>query len=102
MYNDLHEAGDTAYCVHEKDGIIMPRIRLGIGKNKITDFKGRVFLDMYPAAGLFRYVATEVAENDMRLRKRMVDSQNRSSDRTVRDWDNNSQQNEDSAQWPTT
>jgi KaiC/GvpD/RAD55 family RecA-like ATPase len=103
LYNDLHEAGDTAYCVHEKNGHIMPRIRLGIGKNKITDFKGRVFLDMYPAAGLFRYVATEVAENDMRLRKRMVDSQSRSSSRVIRDWENNTEQETDEgAEWPMT
>jgi DNA primase len=73
MYNDLHESGSAqAKCYHtdDKSGRIMPRVRLGIGKNKITDFKGRLFFDFYPASGLFRQVDTIIAENDMRNRMR--------------------------------
>ena len=65
MYNDVHEKGARAQCVHEYNGEFLPRIRLGIGKYKITDFKGRIFLDFHPSSGLFRFVPTSVAEQDM-------------------------------------
>lgn len=65
LYNDLHEMNQDAVCFHERNGEILPRIRMGIGKNKITDFKGRLFFDFYPASGLFRYVDTSIAEADM-------------------------------------
>jgi len=66
LYNDLHEKGDLkAVCIHRRGEEIYPRIRLGIGKNKITDFKGRLFFDMYPASGLFRYIPVRVAEADI-------------------------------------
>jgi hypothetical protein len=66
MYNDIHETGGNAVCLHEHDGQMLPRIRLGIGKNKITEFKDRVFLDFFPSSGLFRYIPTDTAEGDMR------------------------------------
>jgi len=66
MYNDMHERGHRAVCMHEHEDQYFPRIRLGVGKNKITDFKGRMFFDMYPSSGLFRWVPTETAEEDMK------------------------------------
>ena len=70
LYNDLHERGASAVCIHEHEDQIMPRIRLGIGKNKITEFKDRVFLDFFPASGIFKGVATDAAEDDMRTKMR--------------------------------
>lgn len=66
LFNDLHENGAEAICTHSYNEELLPRLRLGIGKNKITEYKGRIFLDFYPASGLFRRVPTEVAEHDMR------------------------------------
>lgn len=66
LFNDLHENGPSAVCIHNHQGEVLPRLRLGIGKNKITEFKGRIFLDFFPASGLFRKVATEIAEHDMK------------------------------------
>ena len=71
MYNDVHEVGSArSRCVHKdpRTGAVLPRLRLGIGKNKITDYKGRLFFDFHPASGLFRHVETTIAENDMRSR----------------------------------
>lgn len=66
LYNDIHERGAQAVCMHEHADQMLPRIRLGIGKNKITEFKDRVFLDFFPASGLFRFTPTDVAEEDMK------------------------------------
>lgn len=66
LFNDLHENGASAVCTHEYQNEVLPRLRLGIGKNKVTEFKGRIFLDFFPASGLFRRVVTEVAEHDMK------------------------------------
>lgn len=70
LYNDVHETGGHAVCFHEHADQILPRIRLGIGKNKITEFKDRVFLDFFPSSGLFRYIPTDTAEDDMRQQTR--------------------------------
>lgn len=82
MYNDVHERGINAECCHYQqdpvsdEKVILPRVRFGIGKNKITDFKGRQFLDMWPASGIFRHVPTEVAELDMRARMQEIRERN--------------------------
>jgi hypothetical protein len=77
IYNDLHERGGQAVCFHEHESQRLPRIRFGIGKNKITEFKDRLFFDFYPASGLFRYVPVSVAEEDMK--QRTYENRNRRS-----------------------
>jgi DNA primase len=61
LYNEAHEFGEEeaekkgmTHNVHMK-GIVKryPVIELSIGKNKITDFKNRIYLDFYPASSDF-------------------------------------------------
>lgn len=86
LYNDLHECGDEniAVCRHEHNGEILPRIALGIGKNKITDFKGRIFLDMFPSSGIFRAVPTLVGEEEMRQRMAELRQRGRDYQKPIR------------------
>jgi DNA primase catalytic core len=102
LYNDLHEMSRSAICVHRtKDGDLLPRIRLGIGKNKITDFKDRVFLDFYPASGMFRCVATSIAEDEMVERRKLLKSggdSDRRIDRLILDDDD--KEASENPQWP--
>jgi DNA primase len=42
LYSDLDYKGDNkAVLIHKNNGIIMPRLSIGIGKNKITSRKGK-------------------------------------------------------------
>ncbi len=69
LYNDLHEMGSAAVCIHNFNEQILPRVRLGIGKNKITEFKDRIFLDFFPASSMFKRVSTTSVELEMIARK---------------------------------
>jgi len=88
MYNDLHEKGADAVCIHEYNGEKLPRVRIGVGKNKITEFKDRLFFDFFPAQGVFRAVPTIVAEDEMRKRKSELKSNGNSSRGYYSDNDN--------------
>jgi DNA primase catalytic core len=79
LYNDVHERGQGAICMHRHENQVLPRLRLGIGKNKITEFKGRVFLDFFPASGMFKYIPSDTAEDDMRQRMQEIGAQSRSA-----------------------
>ena len=73
LYSDLSWRGeDSAILVHERNDMLYPRIRFGIGKNKITEFKGRLFFDFYPANGILKWVSKETAEADMIERKKLI------------------------------
>lgn len=69
LHNDVHVKGaDKAILVHEWDGQLMPRVRVGFGKNKISGYEGREFLDFFPASGVMRAVDLETAEYDQKER----------------------------------
>jgi replicative DNA helicase len=63
LHNDLHHTDeDSSVLVHEDDeGKIMPRIWVKFGKNKISGFEGRLFVDLFGYAGTCRAVDTEIA-----------------------------------------
>jgi hypothetical protein len=57
VYNEMHEKGDQAQDFHvspKGDQLVkMPRIEINFGKNKITDFKNKLFFDFFPASSDF-------------------------------------------------
>jgi DNA primase catalytic core len=71
LYNDLHHTDeDSAILVHEdSDGNVLPRIWVKFGKNKVSGFEGREFLDLYGYAGQYRAVELNTAIQDQRDRK---------------------------------
>jgi hypothetical protein len=70
LYNDLHHAGpDDAILIHkDEDGKILPRIWCKFGKNKVSGFEGREFLDLYGANGTYRSVDLDTAVQHQRDR----------------------------------
>lgn len=48
LYNDLHHKGDDAQMVFEIGGNKMPVVQLEVGKNKLSEFKGRDYFRVYP------------------------------------------------------
>jgi DNA primase len=57
LFNDVHESGDKAEYFHDyklgHDLVRMPTVELDIGKNKITAFKNRLYLDFFPSSSDF-------------------------------------------------
>jgi hypothetical protein len=75
LFSDLDPKGDDkAILIHRHNGIIMPRISLNIGKNKITSMKGtnKIALDFYPAAALFETISIEQAKRDEKERRKEI------------------------------
>jgi hypothetical protein len=74
LYNDLHHKGeDEAKLVHKNEaGDILPRVIAKFGKNKISGYEGRVFLDLYGYAGTARAVDTETAMKELAERKEFL------------------------------
>ena len=70
LYNDLHNTSeDEAVLVHEdKRGILLPRIWVKFGKNKVSGYEGREFLDLYPQAAQLKAVDLETAVQDQKTR----------------------------------
>lgn len=66
LHNDLHAKSEyEAILVHvDEQGRIMPRIHCKFGKNKISGFEGREFLDLHCFSGQMRGVDTAQAEAD--------------------------------------
>lgn len=48
VYNDLHDRQENAEVVWFDGGVIRPRLLIGISKNKLTDFKDKLTLDLDP------------------------------------------------------
>jgi DNA primase catalytic core len=71
LYNDLHHCDeDSAILIHEdKHGDILPRIWVKFGKNKVSGYEGREFLDLYGYAGQYRAVELQTAIQDQKDRK---------------------------------
>lgn len=70
LYNDVHEFQDQATHYHlevdEAEGITkrMPRVEAIIGKNKVSEFKGSIWFDFFPASSDFAYVDPTVVEEE--------------------------------------
>lgn len=80
LYNDLHHKDeDSAVLVHEdEEGNILPRIWVKFGKNKISGFEGREFLDLYGYAGQYRAVELQAAIQGQKDRQAFL-AENRSA-----------------------
>jgi DNA primase catalytic core len=75
LHNDIHSqenGAQDALLVHEWDGELLPRIWVRFGKNKISGYEGREFIDLFPKNGLFRSVDLVAAERDQRARKQFM------------------------------
>lgn len=78
LHNDVHVKGsDKAILVHEWEGEFLPRVRVGFGKNKISGYEGREFLDFFPASGCMKAIDLQTAEEDQRLRKAFLVEMNK-------------------------
>lgn len=93
IYNDLHETGsERALLVHEQRNKytemneLLPRIRFEVGKNKITAFKDRLFLDLYPESGVYRHVPQVQAIDDQKSRRRLLREQNQKPSQPGQHW----------------
>ena len=76
MYSDLHEMGEgaathyhVASATDAEEPKKMPRIECVVGKNKISSFKGSVWLDFHPDNSDFDYVNPSVPQEDQRQAK---------------------------------
>lgn len=73
LYNDLHELQGQAVHYHDQvDGDSLkrlPRIEAIIGKNKITDIKGSLWFDFYPASSDFVGVDPRIPEEEAKKSK---------------------------------
>lgn len=70
LYNDLHNTSETeAALIHYgEDGTVLPRIWCKFGKNKVSGYIGREFLDLHPSHARMKAVSLEVAEKEQRER----------------------------------
>ena len=73
LFSDTNYKGeDDAVLVHEYQGELFPRVVATIGKNKITQLKGkknRLFFDFFPAASIFKSVPREQGIKEQKTRK---------------------------------
>jgi intein/homing endonuclease len=70
LTNDLHLSGENnATLLHyDAAGKALPRIRVKFGKNKVSGYEGREFLNLYPANAQLRSVDTEQAIQELKER----------------------------------
>lgn len=75
LYNDLHERGDMAKVFFMHEGIKHPRIEVIFGKNKISSYKGKAYLDFYAGSSILKNVPLEVAEEHLRIAEMIKESE---------------------------
>lgn len=82
LYNDLHHTDeDSAMLIHEDEhGQILPRIWVKFGKNKVSGYEGREFLDLYGYAGQYRAVDLDKAIQDQKERSAILDQKSPNND----------------------
>lgn len=70
LFNELHHSGEHESILIHKDenGRVLPRIWAKFGKNKVSGYEGREFLDLYPSNATYRSVTIEQAEQDQKAR----------------------------------
>ena len=72
LHNDLHIRKDKAILVHESGGELLPRVLVEFGKNKISGYEGKEFLDFFPASARMFGVDKETAARDCRAREEFL------------------------------
>ena len=80
LHNDLHYSNeDEAELLHYDDsGKALPRIWCKFGKNKISGYEGRDFLDLFGGAGQYRAVDLDTAIKELKERMEFLkENQNR-------------------------
>jgi len=78
LFNQLHHCSDEdeAVLVHDYNGKMMPRIWCKFGKNKVSGFEGREFLDLYPANATMRSIDLDTAIREQKERKALLNNKN--------------------------
>lgn len=76
LFNDLHHSSEEeAVLIHKDiDGQILPRIWCKFGKNKISGYEGREFLDLFGYAGQMKAVDLEMAMKEQKERIQFLKS----------------------------
>ena len=83
LYNDYHELNEKAthYHIHpvtdDEEPKMMPRVELIVGKNKISGFKGRFWLDFFPDCSDWAYVDSSIPNEDEKTKQENKGNQNR-------------------------
>lgn len=72
LYNDVHAWGDQALMVHEKNGVLLPRVLLTVGKNKISSFKGNLVFNLYPSCGRYYNIDIGKAREEWKARAELL------------------------------
>jgi len=70
LHNDLHHSSEEeAVLIHkDKEGKTLPRLWVKFGKNKVSGYEGRDFLDLFGGAGQCKAVDLETALIEQRER----------------------------------
>jgi len=78
LHNDLHHVGENeAVLVHyDEEGKVLPRIWCKFGKNKVSGYIGREFLNLYGAHGRLMGVPLEDAVRDQKERLELIKTTN--------------------------
>jgi DNA primase catalytic core len=81
LHNDMHHKGaDQSVLIHEDEkGNILPRIWVKFGKNKVSGYEGREFVDLFGYAGQVRAVELDTAIREQKERIQFL-KDNRPSD----------------------
>lgn len=79
LYNEVHELGEDKALLTHNQTIhgkvkVLPVIELAFGKNKISDFKNKIFLDFYPASSDF--VTRDTNEIEAYLQQKRDEAKN--------------------------
>lgn len=75
LYSDLDYKGEeNALLIHKEEGVVMPRVAVSIGKNKINSIKGSNVLayDLFPGSALLKSVSIDQAKSDERTRREEI------------------------------
>jgi DNA primase catalytic core len=72
LHNDLHARKNNAILVHEWEGEMLPRLIVDFGKNKISGYEGKEFLDFFPASARMFAVDKETTEKECRAREEFL------------------------------
>lgn len=82
VHNDMHESGERSTKVHRydyQDGYgeqRYPTIQVRVGKNKITSFKGSLWMDFFPASSDFMSVDPQVVQSRVEMEEKKLKEAN--------------------------
>jgi hypothetical protein len=74
VYSEVADIPDKYTVCHRDidwrgETVSLPRVELNIGKNKITEIKGSIYLDFWPASSDYRRVDSETVARDQEAMK---------------------------------